>query len=804
MFTLPEVIVARTGKATNNEIRSIISSYDGSTMREERNAILFPISQAASLFDHIQRNRGEYNEKITTTHCRLFIDYDNDSPWDGNYVNSIINKIDSSIIAVIKAYNYDLVNNEEISINLESFQEKYMYKTVVRNRNKSKTSIHIVYPRIVFDIASMKTFVEYMKNQADNAKDLSHIDTAVYRKNLSLRTVYSIKNNDDNEMLKPMNVNTDSRSIDYFITICDEDVIVPLNNNTQISSNLLGHLTSIFKPNVIANRSAIMSFVTDLLRETQEIRITYNQGCKLCGEYHSRPFYVKKQKKTSDDGNPIYVYHLHKNGKCSGLEKTNNKILVHGIYQESNSSQDLEYRIASDIYSKGMMRVTNDGIFIWNTSDNKWKSIKKQELGNYIISYKSEVANITSEVLKAIDNANSRRCIIENLYDMASKYEFATPEPSFTMFKNGLVDLKTMKFVPNARDYNIQQCMNADFVEDITNLSTEESNRDKEWSEIISMIAGPLYPGIPDDEKERRMTDLSRLEQVFGSLLLPRCDPEVFHFYGRRDGAKSFLLDILLQVFGSYGHKGTIEIIQDKGSSTTQALAAYEGKRLVVLSELTAYTVIDEQRLKTITEDYITADTKYHDPKTFYNGARTIIDSNYLLNIKSTDSSIDKRAQSFHFKSTFDPHRKEDNDYVTRRFKRDPEMKQKARQRYFNEAVIRYMRKCYTKYYGDKNVILITPYLSDTLIHHARAKELWALIDVNIILRTNITSTIHDKYLTHSDIFRRYCPLLSSLLSRNDKKQYYDIGLAIDVLDSVRDNVDIKIPPQVSSKKSYI
>lgn len=804
MFALPEVIVARTGKATNDEIRSIISLYDGSTMREEKNAILYPISQAASLFDHIQRNTGEYNEKITTTHCRLFIDYDNDSPWNTNYVNTIINLIDSSIIRVIKAYNYDLVNSEQISINLESFQEKYMYKTVVRNKNKGKTSIHIVYPRIVFDIASMKTFVEYMKNQAENAKDLSHIDTAVYRKNLSLRTVYSIKNGDYNEMLKPMSVNDNTRSIDYFITVCDEDVIVPLNNNTQISSNLLGHLTSIFKPNVITNRSAIMSFVTDLLRETQEIKITYNHGCQLCGEYHNRPFYVKKQRQESEDGNPIYVYHLHKNGKCSGLERTNNKILVHGVSQQGSSSQDIEYRVASDIYSKGMMRVTNDGIFIWSTSDNKWKPIKKQELGNYIISYKSEVPNITPDALKAIDNAYSRRCIIDNLYDMASKYEFATPEASFTMFKNGLVDLKTMKFIPNARDYNIQQCMNADFVEDITNLTTEESNRDKEWSEIISMIAGPLYPGIPNDEKERRMTDLSRLEQVFGSLLFPRCDPEVFHFYGRRDGAKSFILDILLQVFGSYGHKGTVEIIQDKRSSTTQALAAYEGKRLVLLSELTAYTVIEEQRFKTITEDYMTADTKYHDPKTFYNGARTIIDSNYLLDIKSTDSSIDKRLQSFHFKSRFDPHRQEDNDYVTRVFKRDPLLKQKARQGYFNEVVIRYMRKCYTKYYGDKDVILIIPYISNTLIHQARAIELWALIDANIILRSNITITICDKYLTHSDIFIQYCPLLSSLLSRGDKKQSNDIGLAINVLDNVRSSAYIKIPSQPTSKKSYI
>jgi hypothetical protein len=305
------------------------------------------------------------------------------------------------------------------------------------------------------NIYDMKEFVSRMKTLSQMTSILENIDLQVYRSNTSLRTIHSWKNGIQHHILLPITQEVVFPS-DYFITpLYTSDFILLTPQNLSCSNKLIDYLESTFGPGSVANESELESFAQTHSKFSHIIKLK-SSNCTLCGETHKRPFFLTKS--IIPGG---FSFMVQKNGNCSGLYKVKHlNVKTRNIAVES--SEVIAYQIAIDIIGNGNLRKTQDGLFSW--AETAWKKITKTELGNIIINYKNQTTSLSEAARTEIEQATTRRMIVDNIYDILSEYDFPTPHDSYVMFKNGLVDIETLDFVPNSKDFNVTTCFNANFV----------------------------------------------------------------------------------------------------------------------------------------------------------------------------------------------------------------------------------------------------------------------------------------------------------------------------------------------------
>lgn len=753
-------VVITRGHIDRRTIKSAVDLYEDKLLTTQ-DVIIVPDSRRGALINILMNDPSDYYEVSMTDESRLFFDYDSKEPYRHDTTKTILNALVNTIQECINVYGY-VLKASEFELKSEAIV-RYLDASVVRNVSNNKHSLHIIFPRIVMHYKDMSNFVSLLKGFESTSHILSGIDTQVYRKNLNLRAVYSLKNGNSAHQLIP--TLTERKAADYFIT--PDDDYIRLQSIVDVAkTNLIGYIESVFGEETVLNADSIKQFMMNTDAYSHPLSLK-EMSCPLCGEMHKRQFYLKKI--ITSNGKK---YIICKNGSCIGLSRI--APYIESRKTSNEASNNILYQIAVDILSKGDLRKTNEGIYRW--ANNHWSRIDKKDIGNMVIKFKEESENLSEDVKDSIEDASSRRYIIENICDTLSEYPFPAPEDSYIMFKNGLYDIDTMQLVQNSKDYNIESCLGGDFPTDET---------DKVYDELVFQlrkIVSPICNGLPEQEAEQRRDDWSRFKQALGGLLAGRHTTEVFHFYGKSDGGKSLVVDMILIALGSYGYKGRLDILKSKSSATDEVLADYKNKLVTVISELPADFVIEEFKLKNITEKIITADRKYEAQTTFRNRARTIIDSNYLIDVNSSDRSVRKRIQSFMFRSHFSAENQSDDPFH-REFIRDDTLETKVQSGYFSNAMLRFILECYKP---DMKGRPISPENRLTLIHQARSFEIKTLLDNGIIDKSSMLSTIPMLINTHYILLEKQCPILKNMLMQGSKYRItQQIALAISYLPEI-------------------
>jgi len=699
------IVVKTIQELSNEELTAVLESVD---INESQSELIEGNVMITNQFNKlpltIRENKHSAYEILLQPYCRLFFDFDCDG-----YLNpdSILLNLHSAILDVFETYNYTLINDLDMVMDKSNIKEMFFKKSVVKNNNPAKTSLHIIYPHIVFKLNEMKRFVSQMKSLETYKLYTKHLDTQVYKSTgVTLRTIYSIKQNSEIDFLD-IYTTPDTKLLkysDYFIThIKSEKIMYPLLENVSETSELLAKLKQLFINNRIININDITSFTIDDTRKNQIIKIDYNTlPCSLCNiKFHKRDFYLSK----SINGNKTF-YYLNKNGSCSGLQTINSLICSKDKYEKlSHTDENKLFNIACDIVAEGNLRRTSLGLLQWSDQEKKWVKLPESHIGSVVLQYYHN-NNLPSDIKAEITNAISRGLIVKNISDILVRNDFLDPPNNYLMTINGLFDINKLELVSNSKDYQINTVCNVKYTcpEMINQLLGDNKDlaqqliddletRTKELEEVIDKI---MY----NDQTPKSIAERERFEKALG-LLLTGNHNEIYHFCGKSNGGKSVITNLILSTFGDYGYKGSADsILQNKGKSTHEGLAFYLDKRVTIISELGKDFKISEERLKIITEDIITADKKYISQASFKNKSRTIIDSNYPLKPESIDASVKKRIQSFQFRSLFG----EEHNIKKRMFLIDHEIENKVKDSYFNDAFFYLMLKWYHKYIKDKPI----------------------------------------------------------------------------------------------------
>jgi len=548
-------------------------------------------------------------------------------------------------------------------------------------------------------------------------------------------------------------------------------------------SDLCRIVQDIFSPNVITNIKSIKDFVVDESTLFQDVKIKYKSPCSLCSKaVHNRSFYLGK----TISGSNI-KYYLRKNGYCPKIPSSPiYETTTAGGVNENEDMENLLYTIACRVNSQGIVRKDISlGLIVWSKLYNKWVPATDKDVASIVITSTNLIDN-SPAIIKSVKDSYARKSIVSNLIDMINPMEFPPCPDNFLMLKSGLFDIDNLKIIEHYKDYNITGTFNvkygcSEIIRDLVKsdvdraeLETELALRTKELEDIIDKI----FYIMPESKKS--VSDRRRFEKAM-AMLLCGVNDEIYHFCGDSDGGKSVIMNLIMNTFGDYAYKGCgNKILAGTSQSTSEAIADYKNRLVVVISELGKDFVIAEDKLKIITEYKVTADRKYVSQFTFQNRGRTIIDSNYPINVESSDASVMKRIQSFKFESHFTNRIEVDNPKV-RQFVVNHEISTQVQKGDYNDAFFNILVKWYTLHVKGRNSTERRVRKdTSTLIHSIVLKEMRLIMQDKKLERPHEVYQLLAVHAIDVQFMEDHCKTIQTLRSNNNKlKSYLDMATVL-------------------------
>lgn len=173
--------------------------------------------------------------------------------------------------------------------------------------------------------------------------------------------------------------------------------------------------------------------------------------------------------------------------------------------------------------------------------------------------------------------------------------------PHLLNVKNGTLNLETGELMEHDPALLITKLIDIEYIEDATCLR---------WDDFLNLI-------LANDEENLRW-----LQKAVGYSLSGRSDERVLPFlYGDGANGKTTFLETLLQVFGEYGQKTSMDALlaaNNTGHGATPYTARLRGARFVVASEMPAGRRLNEALIKDLTGgDKLIARALYREPTDF-------------------------------------------------------------------------------------------------------------------------------------------------------------------------------------------
>ena len=229
---------------------------------------------------------------------------------------------------------------------------------------------------------------------------------------------------------------------------------------------------------------------------------------------------------------------------------------------------------------------------------------------------------------------------ITNLLNTARPYIAVQPQdldthPGLLTAANGIVDLSTGELLPHDLDRLITKMIDVDYDTDAPC---------PHWLDLLNLITG----GDP------QMVNF--LKVAIGYSLTGRTDEHcLFYLYGVGKNGKTTFSKALEILAGEYYMKMDIEALlaQKYGNNATPYVAALQGKRVVVCSEMPEGRRINESLLKDLTGgDTIVARKLHSNPTRFTAEHKLWMFGNYQPKVKGDDEGIWRRFRIVPFKVT--------------------------------------------------------------------------------------------------------------------------------------------------------
>lgn len=273
--------------------------------------------------------------------------------------------------------------------------------------------------------------------------------------------------------------------------------------------------------------------------------------------------------------------------------------------------------------------------YIWNGT--YWKADTVQQINDLVDAL---IDDMQQEANKLTDN-KEREALKKHAYRTGNLARLtavhktaesigklgANPEqfdrhPYLIATKSGIVDLETggsypsepKHFISNYIPWRYRPNAHSD---DWDLFITLVSNHDPEVAEYLQRVAGYCLTGSTKESG-------------------------IFYLYGPTRTGKTTFVQALKDTFGTYAHKTTFDTLiatNRSGGAARPELAALEGKRLVIASEVAHGKRFDEQVLKEITAgDDVTARRLYADNHTFTPELKLFLAANDVPFLRHDDS----------------------------------------------------------------------------------------------------------------------------------------------------------------------
>lgn len=234
--------------------------------------------------------------------------------------------------------------------------------------------------------------------------------------------------------------------------------------------------------------------------------------------------------------------------------------------------------------------------------------------------------------------SSARSATVEALFKLlrltcAVRREDFMSNNNYVCFLNGCLNLTTYELVPHSPEFHLT------------------SGREVEWDENAK---APLFEKYLDDifrDDHDKESKVQFVREWMGLCLVPDTSFEKFVVcVGEGGNGKSVLLKLMPELLG-YDKVYSAPI---QRLSNRRALAELEGKLLMMSSEISEKTVLDDGILKQIVSgDMIEAERKYEHPFSFSPYARVMLATNHMPKLRDVTHAFFRRLVMLKFNRNF-------------------------------------------------------------------------------------------------------------------------------------------------------
>lgn len=177
-------------------------------------------------------------------------------------------------------------------------------------------------------------------------------------------------------------------------------------------------------------------------------------------------------------------------------------------------------------------------------------------------------------------------------------------------------------------------------------------------------MATPVWGKFLADVFDNDVAMIEFIQRLAGYCLTGSVkEQKLFFLYGEGSNGKSVLLDVLRDIAGTYGHSLPSEaLMSSKHDRHPTTLAALQGKRLAISSEIEESSHWAEARIKQLTADKtLTARFMRGDEFTFDITHKHILAGNFKPRFKGDDFAMQRRMVLVPFTQRFEGLRRDDH-----------------------------------------------------------------------------------------------------------------------------------------------
>jgi len=302
-------------------------------------------------------------------------------------------------------------------------------------------------------------------------------------------------------------------------------------------------------------------------------------------------------------------------------------------------------------HRENVLFTEESGWLVWN--GQRWVSDKTSEIKNmsYFIgeeiardaAYSKDKAEIQriirfGQSSQNINRINAMLDAARSLPGVTVDYNAFDADPWLLNCTNGVVDLRSGKITPHARE---------GFISKLCPIDYEPEAECPLWLAFLERVMRQKSDAWTQDL-------VSYIRRAVGYSLTGSCREQcLFFLWGNGSNGKSVFLETLKDIFGDYSMATSTDLIifkKNGGEAGSNMVARLKGARLVVGSELPQHSTLNEAKVKEMTgQDTMSARFLYREYFDFKPQFKLWIRCNDRPTIRGQDHGIWRRIQCIPF-----------------------------------------------------------------------------------------------------------------------------------------------------------